>query len=128
MGLVYILAFGVLGVVARYGVGLTVSAYFASEFPWATFGINIIGSFLIGVIYVTAAERSMLSPELKVGLMVGLLGGFTTFSAYCLETFRMVEEGRYFYAALYWVSSPVCGVGAAFAGAFIMRKLFGVLG
>lgn len=127
MNLVYILLFGMAGVLARYSVSAFVTHHFESQFPFATLGINILGSFLIGVVYVLAVERSAISPELRLGLMVGFLGGFTTFSSYCLETIRLLEDAQYFYATLYLTLSPALGLGATFAGIFMIRKWFGVV-
>jgi CrcB protein len=127
MNLLYILLFGMAGVVMRYGIGAFVTLYFNPQLPFATFGINIVGSFLIGVVYAVAVERPAMTHELRLGLMVGLLGGFTTFSSYCLETLRLIEESEYFYATLYLTLSPLFGLGATFIGAFMVRKLMGGL-
>lgn len=123
MDLLYIMLFGMAGVLARYAVATFIGAHWASPFPLGTFGINILGSFLIGVVYVLAVEKTALSPELRLGLMVGFLGGFTTFSSYSLETLRLLEDAQYLPAILYLTLSPICGVVAAFGGAFAVRKL-----
>ena len=125
MSLFYIISFGIIGILARYYISVLFSTIAGGTFPLGTFGINILGSFLIGVVYVLAAEKAQISPQLRLGLMVGLLGGFTTFSAYSLETLRLIEESRYFHAAVYWMLSPVLGLGAAFCGALLVRKTMG---
>ena len=113
--------FGVLGVLARYLIGLGVAKALPSPFPHATLGINIAGAFLIGVVYVLGFERSVLPPELRIGIMVGFLGGFTTFSSYCLEVARLVEEAEYWYAALYFCLSNAVGAAATFLGLILSR-------
>jgi CrcB protein len=122
MTLFSILFFGVLGVLSRYLIGVWVGWFYQAPFPLHTFLINLLGSFLIGAVYVLAMERSTLSPELKLGLMVGFLGGFTTFSSYSLETFRLLEESKYFSAAAYGIASPALGLFCTFLGAAVARQ------
>lgn len=123
MKVFYIGAFGLMGIFVRYFVGQLAARYYATVFPCATFAINIVGSFVIGVVYVSGVEKSLLSLELRVGIMVGLLGGFTTFSAYSLETMNLLEQSKFGLAAFYFVLSPVLGLLAACAGATIARHL-----
>ena len=118
-----IVIFGTLGVLSRYGIGLFTTRYFTIPFPFGTFFINLVGSFLIGVVFVLGTERGILSPDLRMGLMVGFLGGFTTFSAYSLETFRLVETGQYRMATLYFGLSPMLGVVFAAAGVLLTRTI-----
>ncbi|OFZ55921.1 MAG: hypothetical protein A2428_01990 [Bdellovibrionales bacterium RIFOXYC1_FULL_54_43] len=126
MQILYIAGFGVLGVLARYYSGLFVEKVLFPPFPHGTFLVNVAGSFLVGAIYVLTAERMAVTPELRLGIMVGFLGGFTTFSSYCLEAIKLLEAAEYFYAALYFGLSPVLGVFAAFGGIFLARKLLDV--
>jgi fluoride exporter len=115
-----------LGVYARYFTGLVVSRYLFTSFPWATFVINIVGAFLIGIIFIVGQERAILSPEMRLGIMVGFLGGYTTFSAYCLEAIKLAEEGKILYCGLYLAGSPVLGFGAAALGMFVTRRFLGI--
>ena len=94
MRLFYIIIFGTLGVLARYYLGLTVTRAVSTPFPLGTFLINMSGAFLIGVIYVIGVERAGISEDLRIGIMVGFLGGFTTFSAYALEAARLLEQSQ----------------------------------
>lgn len=121
--LVLVALFGMLGVTARYGVSHWALKTFPSSLPWFTFGINIIGAFLMGIIYVLGIERSTIAPELRTGLTVGLLGGFTTFSAYCMEAIRLWENGAMMQAALYYVGSPIVGLAACYGGVTLVRAL-----
>jgi len=124
MKLFYIGAFGLLGVYARYATGLLAAKYLASPFPHGTFLINIVGSFLIGVAYVLGAERSVLSADLRIGIAVGFLGGFTTFSSYSLEISRLIEERELWCAGLYFSLSSILGILGAFSGLYLARKFF----
>ena len=117
----YVLSFGVLGVCSRFFLNELALRFLDRPFPTVTFGINILGSFLIGLVYTLGIERTMLSPEIRLGLMTGLIGGFTTFSAFSLEVFQLIEEARYLHAALYFGLSPVLGVAACIAGIYSTR-------
>jgi CrcB protein len=116
MNLFFISIFGVLGVLARYLINLLLAQKFASFFFLGTFSINTLGSFLIGLVYAFGIEKAGLSPAIAMGVMVGFLGGFTTFSTYCLEVNVLLEQGRYGLAAAYFSLSPIVGTLAAIAG------------
>ncbi len=116
MKLLLIGVFGVLGVYARYFIQQGFSRSWESPFPTGTFVINLLGSFLIGLLLAVFAARSSLSQDLKVALGVGFLGGFTTFSAYSFESLQLFQEARYTVLALYWVGSPVLGLLATLGG------------
>ncbi len=83
---------GALGALARWGVGAWFGHRFSS-FPWGTLVINVSGSFVLGVLFAVLVERNAGSPTMRVALMTGLLGAYTTFSTFSLETFRLFEEG-----------------------------------
>jgi fluoride exporter len=83
---------GALGALARWGVGAWVGHRFPS-FPWGTLVINVSGSFILGVMFAVLVERNAGSPTMRVALMTGLLGAYTTFSTFSLETFRLFEDG-----------------------------------
>lgn len=125
MSFVYIGLFGLIGVFSRYFVGLLASTYLMPTFPFGIFLINLLGSLLIGVVYVIGVERAAISPDLRLGLIVGFLGGFTTFSSFTLEAVRLVEEAEYFYAALYLILSPALGFLAALGGILLAKKAMG---
>jgi len=125
MRLIYVGVFGLLGIYARYLIGLLAAKYFNTIFPVGTLFINLSGAFLIGVVYAYGAERTVLSPELRLGILVGLLGGFTTFSSYCLEAVNLVRDGEYLYALIYLTVSPLLGFGGAYGGIVVGRRLLG---
>lgn len=119
----YIALFGLLGVFSRYYLGLGVNKILPAPFPYGTFLINMTGAFLIGVVHVLGVERATISSDLRMGIVVGFLGGYTTFSTYCLEAVKLTEEAKYGYAALYFLVSPILGCLAVLCGMFLTRLL-----
>jgi fluoride exporter len=114
---------GTLGCWARYAQTNLVQAALGRDFPFATMSINVIGSFLMGFLFILTLERLMLPPSVRVGVLTGVLGGYTTFSTFEMETLLLAENGEFFKAALYVVLSVVIGFVAAFGGAYIARNL-----
>jgi fluoride exporter len=123
MGLIYIGIFGLLGVFGRYFIGLFFNKFFQSSLPYDTFLINIVGAFVIGIIYVLGIEKAQITQELRVGIMVGFLGGFTTFSSYCLDAVRLFESYKYLQGFLYISLSPIVGTLATILGIFLARRI-----
>lgn len=119
---VMIAIFGAIGVLLRYGIDRMLSGVMMT-FPTSTFAINIVGSFLIGFIYSAGVEHGVISKDLTVALSAGLLGGFTTFSAYGLQTVLIAQGGSLSIAALYFVMSPVLAALGAFAGLTLARTI-----
>lgn len=99
---------GAIGAVMRYGLGAWVQGQMGPGFPWSTFLINISGSFLIGIVLRLSLEGA-LSPEWRLFLAVGVLGGYTTFSTFSWETLALVQQGEWAKAFLYVVGSVVLG-------------------
>ncbi|MEX0951983.1 MAG: fluoride efflux transporter CrcB [Gammaproteobacteria bacterium] len=89
-----IAAGGAVGALTRYGVFRGVQLWLGTGFPYGTLLINISGSFFMGLLYVWLIERNMLNAEWRAALLVGLLGSFTTFSAFSIETLRLLESGE----------------------------------
>jgi CrcB protein len=114
---------GALGCCARLGVNQLVHERYGQGFPLATLIINVSGCLLMGFLFFFTLERLSLSPVLRLGLITGVLGGFTTFSAFGIETLLLVEDGKAGYAALYVGLSVVLGLAAVFAGAWLVRSL-----
>lgn len=114
---------GAIGAATRYGVSLALPAR-ESGWPLATFLINVSGSLLIGVLAGWLATRDAAGEPMRLLLGVGVLGGFTTFSAYSLETLRMIERGDFVGASTYAVGSVVAGLAAVAIGLTIARRVF----
>lgn len=103
---------GAFGAVLRYAIGLSVA------FPFGTLIVNVLGSFLIGLLWFSQLDKSSAIFPL---LMVGLLGGFTTFSTFSLDAMRLVEGGRVIAAFAYVLSSVALSLGACAAAFWLMR-------
>ena len=114
---------GALGAVARYGAGRLLPA---AGWPWATLTANVVGGLLMGLLAGWLAFRGGAQGEtIRLFAAVGLLGGFTTFSAFSLETALMIERRDFATAGLYVAASVVLSVAALFAGLTIARRAFG---
>src|ERR1700759_1727658 len=114
---------GTLGCWARYAQSNLVQAAFGRDFPFATLSINVIGSFLMGFLFILTLERLMIPPGVRVGVLTGVLGGYTTFSTFEMETLLLAESGAFFKAGLYVVLPVVIGFAPAFGGSYIARNL-----
>jgi CrcB protein len=106
---------GALGSVARYGVSQWMGVREAPQFPWHTFSINVAGCLLIGLVW-ALMQKQILDPSLRFFLITGILGGFTTFSAFGLETFQLFQAKQYFTAFSYVTLSNVAGIAVLFIG------------
>jgi CrcB protein len=111
-----------LGGVARYVIGQIFAQRFGPGFPYGTLFINVTGSFLIGVVAELATSRAFgMTPLIRVFAATGLLGGYTTFSAFSLDALVLVSDGAALLAALYAAGSVALGVVAAYAGLVLAR-------
>jgi CrcB protein len=112
---------GALGVLLRHGIDHLFNSIIPTQFPYSTFLINIVGSFILGIIYVLGTEKSVMGPTIYVPIAVGLLGGFTTFSSFSVQTALLIEQQHISLGLCYAILSPVLGVAAAFAGLYSVR-------
>lgn len=111
---------GALGSLARYGTGLWLRPW-SGAFPWATLAVNVLGSLAIGFIWATLAARPA-SPEwLRLGLMTGVMGGFTTLSALSLESLLMLQAGAAGLALLNLLANLLLGLAACGLGFWLAR-------
>lgn len=113
---------GVLGCWARYAMTNLVETIGGRDFPFATLSINVLGSFLIGFLFIAMVERLTVAPYIRFGIITGGLGGFTTFSTFSMETLLLAEQGEVAKSVLYVLLSVALGLVAAFAGAYIARN------
>ncbi len=107
---------GALGSVARYLLDGFVLRFASPYFPSGTFVVNLVGCLVFGAIIGLADERAVLTPAGRLFLLIGLLGGFTTFSTFTFETFQLVRGGEYARGALNAVGQVVLGYAAMWAG------------
>jgi CrcB protein len=121
MAYLWIALGGALGSMARYATGIYVGRWLGTAFPWGTLLINIVGSFLIGTFAESFALRWDASPSMRVFLVVGICGGYTTFSTFSLDMVTLLNRGETLLAATYIVASVGLGVAALYGGLYAMR-------
>jgi len=114
---------GAIGSLVRYVVAGLIQSAAWPGFPWGIFIVNISGGFLMGIIVEMSALKLSISPELRAFLTVGVLGGYTTFSTFSLDSALLIERGAYASAAAYMASSAILSVVALFAGLWIVRVI-----
>ena len=114
---------GALGSMLRYGVGRWAIAIMGPGFPFGTFAVNIIGGFAMGLLAGWLARNGEGAEDLRLLLGVGVMGGFTTFSAFSLEVYNMITQAEIALAAAYGVSSVAGSVLAVLAGVWLMRSV-----
>lgn len=118
------LAGGGIGSVIRYAVTFGITQRLGPGFPWWTFIINITGSFVIGIVAEGVQTRAFGgAPLLRVFLMTGVLGGYTTFSTFSLDAWQLINERVALLAFAYAAGSVILGIAAAFAGIALVRGL-----
>lgn len=122
MKIILLVVGGALGTLARYSVSGFAHQKYAGVFPIGTLSVNLIGSLLIGLLW-GLAENSTLSPNARIFLFVGVLGGFTTFSAYSFETINLLRDGSYKLALINLLLNNVLGIVLAFVGLMIGKNL-----
>jgi CrcB protein len=112
---------GALGSVGRFLLAGLVSRQMGANFPWGTLAVNVIGGLVMGVLIELMAQTWSVSPAIRAFLTVGVLGGFTTFSAFSLETVLLLQRGELSSALAYIVASVVLSVGGVWLGLRLMR-------
>ena len=119
---IFIALAGLIGTLSRYWLAGFVSRQYGDNFPWGTLIVNLIGSFLAGALYHLAEERLLISPTLRTVILIGLIGGFTTFSSYGLQTFTLLRDGQVGLATLNVAVSNVLGLLMVWMG-YVVFKL-----
>ena len=109
-----------IGGICRYLLTLFIQNKFLSAFPFGTLSVNIIGCFLIGLVF-GISEKGNISMDWRLFLATGVLGGFTTFSAFSLETINLIRNNQIFYALIYMGASVLLGLFATFIGLWICK-------
>ena len=114
---------GLVGTLIRYWLSGLVARQYGETFPWGTLVVNLIGCFLAGAIYYLSDERFLISPTLRTIILIGLLGGLTTFSSYGLQTFTLLRDGEIGLATLNIAVSNVLGLFMVWAGYVVFKAL-----
>lgn len=116
---------GALGAVGRYLVMNAMGAWLGQGFPWGTFTVNLVGSFILGVILEGSALAWSPPPELRALLVVGFLGAFTTFSTFSMDSYYLIDRGQVGAATAYVAGSVVLCVAGFWAGIALLRQVLG---
>lgn len=114
---------GFLGANARYGMTRLVADRLGATWPWGTFLINVIGALLIGILLTMLIEHAVADPIWRQVIVIGFLGGYTTFSSYTFEAIALAQRGEWGAATLYVLGSNILGLIACAAGIALARNL-----
>jgi CrcB protein len=115
---------GSLGAVSRYWVSTSTYTWLGSNFPYGTLMVNLTGSLVVGFLTVVLVQRFDVSDQVRLGLIVGFLGSFTTFSAFSMDTIHWIENGAVLKALAYVLVSVIACVLGAWAGLISAKQLF----
>jgi len=121
--ILFIAVGGAIGAVLRYLGSTAVYAWLGRGFPYGTLFVNVLGSLIMGVLAILLIERISTGPELRALLLIGLLGSFTTFSTFSIETLNLIEQGGLIKAGLNILLSVILCLAAAWVGTLIGRQL-----
>lgn len=121
--LLSVAAGGAFGAMGRYLVMSGVGHWLGTGFPYATLTVNIVGSFILGAIIEIMALSWSPTPEIRAFIVVGVLGAFTTFSAFSLDTVALIERGAFLATVVYVCSSVIACVVGLFAGMHLLRQV-----
>ncbi len=123
MGTVFAIALGgALGAVGRYALSSQITHWIGPGFPWGILLVNMMGCFVMGVLAELGALTLNLSPDMRAFLTTGILGGFTTFSAFALDSAVMIERGDWAATMIYIAASVIGSIGALFVGLAVARS------
>ncbi len=125
MSIYFVIAFGgASGAVFRYWVSTSISRWLGDGFPYGTLTVNLIGSIIVGFLTILLADRLNVSNEVRLGLIVGFLGAFTTFSTFALDTVYLIDNGAILKAVTYGLFSVVLSVLGVWAGILAAKQYF----
>jgi fluoride exporter len=118
-----IAGFGAAGAASRYAVDSWLSNISGAQFPWGTMTVNVLGAFLLGVLIAITTERVLIDQNWRIGLGIGFLGSFTTFSTFAYESVRLAEDSAWLLTAANVAGMVTLGLFAAFAGLAVGRAI-----
>ena len=114
---------GALGALARFYASAGIYRALGRDFPWGTLVVNVLGSFLMGLLFVLFLERLVTGPEVRSAVLVGFLGAFTTFSTFSMETLALIEQGALGKGLLNMLASVLLCVLACWLGVLLGRSV-----
>lgn len=123
ISILYVMSGGAIGAAMRYGLSRAISVS-GGGWPWSTFIANMLGGLLMGILAAWLVRGNGAAEPMRLFLGVGVLGGFTTFSAFSLEMAQMVQRGQGMMAAAYAAASVILALGAVFAGMMLARTIW----
>ena len=121
--ILFIAAGGATGALLRYWMSNGIHTFMGRGFPYGTLSVNLLGSLLMGLVYVFLIERMDVNPEWRAGLIIGLLGAFTTFSTFSIETLNLIEAGEQLKAGLNILFSVTLCIAGCWLGMIIGRQI-----
>ena len=114
---------GLAGTLLRYWLSGLVARQYGETFPWGTIAVNLVGCLVTGAVFNLTEERFLVNPTLRTVILIGLLGGFTTFSSYGLQTFTLLRDGEFGLATLNVGVSNALGLLMVWLGYAVVRAL-----
>jgi len=114
---------GLVGTLLRYWLSGFVARQYGETFPWGTMAVNLIGCLVTGMVFYLTEERFLINPAVRTVILIGLLGGFTTFSSYGLQTFTLLRDGEFGLATLNVAVSNVFGLLMVWVGYVLGKAL-----
>ncbi|HEY6118952.1 MAG TPA: fluoride efflux transporter CrcB [Pyrinomonadaceae bacterium] len=114
---------GLIGTLLRYWLSGFVARHYGETFPWGTLIVNVLGCLVTGAVFNLSEERFLVDPTVRTVILIGLLGGFTTFSSYGLQTFTLLRDGEFALATLNVAVSNVLGLFMVWAGYGLAKAL-----
>ena len=115
---------GSFGAVSRYWVSNTTYSWLGNNFPYGTLMVNVLGSLVMGFLTVVMIQRFDFSDEIRLGIIIGFLGSFTTFSTFAMDSLHWIDNGAFFKALAYIMISVIASVLGAWAGLIAAKQLF----
>jgi CrcB protein len=113
---------GAFGSLLRFGLSTWVQGFAGRGFPYGTLAVNVLGCLVMGILYALFASRLADHAVLRAGVLVGVLGGFTTFSAFSMETFNLLEQGNTASAVTYVLASVILCIAATWLGVMLAKQ------